>query len=153
VYDTSGPWGDETVAPDVKVGLAPLRHNWVLKRGDVEEIDGRLVRPQDDGWLSESHRVARRNGSTKSQAPNSKEAANFNLQNPNFVCRKVLRAKSHPITQLYYAKRGIITPEMEFIAIRENLASARDSRAPFGDSPNGSEIARNDLRFCHAGSE
>ena len=64
----------------------------------------------------------------------------------------------HPVTQLAYARQGIITPEMEFIAIRENLGreilgSAGASPAPFGASPNGSEIARNDLHFRHAGSE
>src|SRR5204862_4078155 len=55
VYDTSGPWGDETVALNVEQGLPALRTDWILKRGDVEEIEGRVVRPQDDGYLSEKH--------------------------------------------------------------------------------------------------
>src|ERR1051326_4243194 len=71
VYDTSGPWGDEAVALDVEQGLPPLRANWIAARGDCEEYEGRVVRPMDDGWLSETHR---RNGSSKSQAPSSKEA-------------------------------------------------------------------------------
>src|ERR1700736_678102 len=60
VYDTSGPWGDNasparTVTLDPVRGLPPLRRDWILKRGDVEEIDGRKVQPIDDGWLSEKH--------------------------------------------------------------------------------------------------
>src|SRR3954453_13609770 len=55
VYDCSGPWGDEAVAPDVTQGLPALRHDWVLNRGDVEEYDGRVARPIDDGYLSETH--------------------------------------------------------------------------------------------------
>src|SRR3954464_2228065 len=55
VYDTSGPWGDETVELDVQRGLPPLRRDWILKRGDVEEIEGRVVKPIDDGYLSEKH--------------------------------------------------------------------------------------------------
>src|SRR6266446_9573334 len=53
VYDTSGPWGDPSasVTLDPVQGLPPLRQNWILKRGDVEEIDGRKVQPIDDGWL------------------------------------------------------------------------------------------------------
>src|SRR5262249_31177951 len=55
VYDTSGPWGDPAVAIDVERGLPALRREWILGRGDVEEIEGRVVRPADDGWLSDSH--------------------------------------------------------------------------------------------------
>src|ERR1700736_3942433 len=79
VYDTSGPWGDNasparTVPLDPVQGLPPLRQNWILKRGDVEEIDGRKVQPIDDGFLSEIHAAsARRNGNSKSQTPNPKE--------------------------------------------------------------------------------
>src|SRR5437588_10354957 len=53
VYDTSGPWGDADFRGDVEQGLPALRANWIRERGDVEEIDGRLVRPIDDGYLSE----------------------------------------------------------------------------------------------------
>src|SRR5438874_959482 len=55
VYDTSGPWGSNDVDLDVTRGLPPLRRDWILKRGDVEEIEGRAVQPIDDGYLSETH--------------------------------------------------------------------------------------------------
>jgi phosphomethylpyrimidine synthase len=163
VYDTSGPWGDPDFHGDVTQGLSPLRTKWIRDRGDVEAITGRAVNPGDNGYLSDVHaqHAQRRNGSSKSQAPNSRETSTFNLQHPNFNGRKILRAESHPVTQLYYAKKGVITPEMEFIAIRENMG--RDAVAAAYDPRNGEDrcsqsaatedIARNDLRFRHAGSE
>src|SRR5260370_34175109 len=159
VYDTSGPWGDSEFRGNVEQGLPPLRAKWIRDRGDVEEIEGRAVRPQDNGFLSEKH-AAERNGQ-KAEVRFQRSAKN-----------KPLRAKSHAVTQLYYARQGIITPEMEYVAIRENgsredrvrrreislgnLGSARDSRPgsrPGGAlaSPNGSEIARNDLAQQHPG--
>ena len=60
VYDTSGPWGDEQCRCDVEQGFRPFRRDWILKRGDVEEIDGREVRPIDDGFLSDKHARASR---------------------------------------------------------------------------------------------
>src|SRR5438093_2494719 len=118
VYDTSGPWGD-TASPartvDVNRGLPPLRAKWIRARGDVEEIDGRVVRPIDDGYLSVAHAEssAKRNGSGK--------LSTLNSQPSTLPKRKPLRASAnHPVTQLWYARQGIITPEMEFIAIREN---------------------------------
>src|SRR6266705_2215062 len=108
VYDTSGPWGDPSVTLDPVQGLPALRREWISKREDVEPYEGREVKPIDDGFLSEKHAAAR-NGSSKSQTPNTK------------FKRQILRAKSGAVTQLAYARRGIITPEMEFIAIRENL--------------------------------
>ena len=54
VYDTSGRWGDASVTLDPVQGLPPLRRDWILKRGDVDEVEGRVVRPIDDGYLSES---------------------------------------------------------------------------------------------------
>jgi phosphomethylpyrimidine synthase len=148
VYDTSGPWGDPDFHGDVTQGLPPLRARWIRGRGEVEEYQGRKVQPIDNGFLSGVH-AAHANG----------KRPTLNVQRPTFngagapSRRKPLRAKSHPITQLYYARRGIITPEMEFIAIRENMGSAGASPAPFGAPPNGSSTARNDLRFRHAGSE
>ena len=173
VYDTSGPWGDPTVTVDPVQGLPPLRAKWIRDRGDVEEIDGRKVQAIDDGWLSEKHRtsnIERRtsNGGSNGEYLNSM----LDVQRSAFgVCRKVLRARSHPVTQLAYARRGIITPEMEFIAIRENhgLQQTRNSKS---EAPNKSEIrnsngrqsgpdfdirdssfdiARNDLNFAHPG--
>src|SRR5256884_7255511 len=55
VYDTSGPWGDPSVTLDPIQGLPPSRRDWILKRGDVDEIEGRVVRPIDDGYLSDKH--------------------------------------------------------------------------------------------------
>src|ERR1700704_4119476 len=108
VYDTSGPWGDSDFAGDVEQGLPPLRVRWILQRGDVEEVSGRAVTPQDNGYLSDVHAKAR-NGNSKSE-----------IRNPKFE-RKPLRAKPGIcVTQLYYARQGVITPEMEFIALREN---------------------------------
>src|SRR5215472_8397152 len=169
VYDTSGPWGDPDFHGDVTQGLPPLRAQWIHTRGDVEEYDGRKIQPIDDGYLSESH-AERAEGkrptsnSDKSRAgvqrPTSKsESENgagsnsvLDVRRSAFgVSRRVLRAKSNAVTQLAYARRGIITPEMEFIAIRENLG--REIPGSAGASPNGSEFARNDLRFRHSGSE
>ena len=111
VYDTSGPWGDLDFRGNVEQGLPLLRAKWIRDRVDVEEIEGRAVTPIDDGYLSVAHaeKSPQRNGSEK-----------YELGNKKFQ-RKPLRASAgHPVTQLWYARRGIITPEMEFIAIREN---------------------------------
>jgi phosphomethylpyrimidine synthase len=138
VYDTSGPWGDETVSLDVEQGLPPLRANWIRSRGDVETVAGRAVTPQDDGWLSETHR----DGNSKSQNPSSKK-----VSNPKFQ-RKPLRARNgNVVTQLAYARRGIITPEMEYIAIRENGRASSQSAIDNLQSA----IARNSLSHQHAG--
>jgi phosphomethylpyrimidine synthase len=107
IYDTSGLWGDLAFDGDVEQGLPPLRREWILRRGDVEPYEGRVVTAHDNGFLSETHQqvIAKRNGNGM----------------PKFLPRKPLRAsKGHPVTQLWYARQGIITPEMEFIAIREN---------------------------------
>ncbi|MGE5212428.1 MAG: phosphomethylpyrimidine synthase ThiC [Nitrospirota bacterium] len=132
VYDTSGPWGDPDFQGDVTQGLPPLRAKWIRERGDVEEIGGRAASPRDDGYLSEVHRAS----------------ANRHNGDSRFSRQKPLRARAgSAVTQLAYARRGIITPEMEFIAIRENLG--RESVA----SAATEEIARNDLHFHHSGSQ
>ncbi len=144
VYDTSGPWGDPDFHGDVTQGLPPLRAKWIRERGDVEEIDGRKVQPIDDGFLSEKH--ARLGEATSPKAlPN----AFGERVSPLSRQRKPLRASAGcAVTQLAYARRGIITPEMEFIAIRENLG--REILGSAGASPNGS-VASNDLRHQHRG--
>ena len=162
VYDTSGPWGDADVSVSVEDGLPALRADWIRTRNDVEEYEGRVVRPQDNGYLSEKHSALHQaeGGAATSRAPSpngkgeahSARSTSQPLNSSTFT-RKPLRAKSHPITQLWYARQGIITPEMEFIAIRENLGSARDSRARLGDSPDGSGSVRHALAFTHPGSE
>ncbi|PYK80527.1 MAG: phosphomethylpyrimidine synthase [Verrucomicrobia bacterium] len=154
VYDTSGPWGDADFDGKVENGLPVLRAKWIRDRGDVEEYEGRTVTPLDDGFLSEAHRTGRRNGSQKEEGKIEKLAAN----------RCPLRAKGHSVTQLYYAKKGIVTQEMEFIAIRENGAQAsglwgqqasslrsesngRDARFPHRQDAR----AANALAFAHPG--
>ncbi|MBN7741929.1 phosphomethylpyrimidine synthase ThiC [Bacillus velezensis] len=100
VYDTSGPYTDPDVQIDIHEGLGALRTKWITGRGDVDEYNGRTVRPEDNGYKKEG-RAAEYPG----------------LQ------RKPLRAKpGKNVTQLHYARKGIITPEMEFIAIREHVS-------------------------------
>ena len=171
VYDTSGPWGDPDFHGDVTQGLPSLRAKWIRERGDVETIAGRVVTPLDDGYLSQMHadHAQRRNGSSKSQDPSSRETSNIEPQTSNFGARRPLRAKSgKPVTQLYYARQGIITPEMEFIAIRENLgreSQKSEIRNPKSETNPKSEIrnsfdirhstfgiARNDLAHQHSGN-
>jgi phosphomethylpyrimidine synthase len=145
LYDTSGPWGDPTVTRDPVQGLPPLRRDWILTRGDVDEIEGRVVRPIDDGYLSEKH-AASRNGNESLQM--------------NRATRKPLRAKSHPVTQLWYARQGIITSEMEYIAIRENMgranlssvAAVADRGNSDGAAADGSGYNRNHLAHQHSGN-
>ena len=115
VYDTSGPWGDPDFNGDVTDGLPALREQWILERADVEKYDGRDTQPIDNGFLSSTH------------AENSKhrDMSNRLAEFPS-VGRKPLRASNgHPVTQLWYARQGIITPEMEYIAIRENMELAK----------------------------
>ena len=113
VYDCSGPWGDPAFEGASDEGLPALRRDWILKRGDVEEYDGREVKPQDNGYLSRQH------AEYASQAEKNRLVEFPGLKGQR---RRPLRAsKGHPVTQLWYARQGIITPEMEFIAIRENM--------------------------------
>ncbi|HSB28641.1 MAG TPA: phosphomethylpyrimidine synthase ThiC [Pyrinomonadaceae bacterium] len=110
VYDTSGPWGDPSVVCDVSEGLPAVRRDWIIKRGDVEEYQGRELKPIDDGYL------------TFDAANRARIKDVGRLEDFPALKRSPLRAKSGAcVTQLHYARRGIITPEMEFIAIRENL--------------------------------
>ena len=116
VYDTSGPWGDADQHLHVTEGLPALRAKWIRDRADVEEIDGRAVRPIDDGYLSDKHAAS-------SNGRNGNPSSIFH--SPSSRARKPLRARAgKAVTQLWYAREGIITPEMEFIAIRENVAQA-----------------------------
>src|SRR6202790_4791742 len=115
LYDTSGPYTDDSVAIDIEKGLAARRRDWILARGDVEEYEGRERKPEDDGLK-----------------PGEK------LNVPQFARPqvKLLRAKpGRNVTQLYYARQGIITEEMKFIAARENLGrSALADGNSFGAS-------------------
>ncbi|MDK2122650.1 phosphomethylpyrimidine synthase ThiC [Parachitinimonas caeni] len=99
VYDTSGPYTDPVAQIDVRKGLAPLRAQWIAERNDTEQLTG----------MSSDYGRER-------EADHSLDVLRFELT------RKPLRAKAGAnVTQMHYAKRGIITPEMEYIAIRENL--------------------------------
>jgi len=147
VYDTSGPWGDPDFRGDVTRGLPPVRAKWIRERGDVEEIEGRMVRPIDDGYLSVAHaeKSAKRNGSEK-----------YELRSKKFQRRPLRASAGHPVTQLWYARQGIITPEMEFISVRENLGHERmkdERRGKNGGSEllNSSFLPRSSLAHQHAG--
>ncbi len=108
--DTSGPWGDASFHGDATRGLPAVRAEWIRERGDVEETAGRAVQPLDDGYLSEKHRA-------QAEAEGRRNA----LKYFDRASRPVLRAKpGQRPTQLAYARAGIITPEMEFVALREN---------------------------------
>ncbi|WP_224929043.1 phosphomethylpyrimidine synthase ThiC [Bacillus safensis] len=103
VYDTSGPYTDENVHIDVTKGLKRLRATWIEERGDTESYEGRHVRPEDNGYRSKGNESIHSIQTDFHHMP--------------------LRAKQGAcVTQMHYAKKGIITPEMEFIAIREELS-------------------------------
>ena len=141
VYDCSGPWGDPAFTGTSEEGLPALRRDWILKRGDVEEYDGREVKPKDNGYLSGKHAEF----ASKAEKNRLVEFPGLHGQR-----RRPLRASAgHPVTQLWYARQGIITPEMEFIAIRENM---RTADCEFGLRNSASDIVRNDLDKQHAGS-
>ena len=102
VYDTSGPYSDPSVEIDVEKGLARTRRDWVLERGGVEEYDGRDVKPEDNGGATGKYL-----------------AREFPIQH------KPLRGVGDaPVTQYEFAKAGIITKEMIYVATRENLGRA-----------------------------
>ncbi|WP_255853349.1 phosphomethylpyrimidine synthase ThiC [Marinobacterium rhizophilum] len=103
VYDTSGPYTDPNTAIDVRKGLHPLRDAWIEERNDTEMLDGMT---SDYGRMRESDA--------------SLDELRFELT------RKPRRARAGAnVTQLHYARQGIITPEMEYIAIRENMKLAK----------------------------
>ncbi|ASR49083.1 phosphomethylpyrimidine synthase ThiC [Paenibacillus kribbensis] len=101
VYDTSGPMTDEAYQVDIRRGLPPLRRAWVLERGDAEAYEGRTVKPEDNGLKPGSKR----------------EAVEF----PGVTHRPLRALQGRTVTQMHYARKGIITPEMEFAAIREGV--------------------------------
>jgi len=105
VYDSSGPYTDTEAVGNLNIeeGLPRLREAWIRARGDVEEYAGREVRPEDNGFATNERLV------------------------PEFPAKRTpLRARDGlAVTQLEYARAGIVTPEMEFVAIRENLGRER----------------------------
>ena len=109
LYDTSGPWGDCDFHGDHAVGLPKLRNDWISQREDTEVIAGRSVKPSDNGYLSDLH--------DRKTIERTNELPDFDRSKLS-----ILKAiKGSPVTQLQYARQGIITPEMEFVAIRENM--------------------------------
>jgi phosphomethylpyrimidine synthase len=115
VYDTAGPWGDPDFQGDASTGLPPIRAEWIRERGDVEETAGRRVQPIDDGYLSETHRL-------QAEAEGRRNPIKYFDRG----ARTILRAKTGKrVSQLQYAREGRITPEMEYIAIRENTKLQR----------------------------
>jgi phosphomethylpyrimidine synthase len=104
VYDTSGLYTDPEHRADIRQGLPAIRSAWIEERGDVEAYEGREIKPEDNGYAAGDPRAE--------------------LQQETFpgLRRKPLRAREGAnVTQMHYARRGIITPEMEFIAIREGV--------------------------------
>src|SRR5438045_5674034 len=102
VYDTTGPYTDPTIAIDVRRGLAPVRRGWVVARGGFEEYAGRAIQPIDNG--------------------NVKAAALLPFPNTANPLRGLA---GHKITQYEWAKAGVITKEMIYVAERENLGRKR----------------------------
>jgi phosphomethylpyrimidine synthase len=127
VYDTSGPYTDPDVAIDIRQGLSPLRQAWIMGRGDVEELPG---------VTSEYGRL---------------RLTDHKLDALRFAhLRKPLRAKpGRNVTQMHYARKGIITPEMEFIAIRENL---KRQAAMYQGNGNGHRRGGSRLASQHPGN-
>ncbi|MEI6485204.1 MAG: phosphomethylpyrimidine synthase ThiC [Sphingomonadales bacterium] len=116
IYDSSGPYTDANATIDIAAGLPPLRTPWIEARGDVERYPGREVKPEDNGVANVPGGASGRAGSA-----GGADVAEF----PNVV-KTPLRAKAgQAVTQIAYARRGIITPEMEYVAIRENVGRAR----------------------------
>ena len=102
IYDTSGPYTDPEFQTDIRQGLKPMRLDWIRGRGDVEELAG-----------SSYQAPVKKNG--KASDPQTERF-------PDSARRAILRAKAGcNVSQMHYARKGIITPEMEYVAIRENL--------------------------------
>jgi phosphomethylpyrimidine synthase len=144
VYDCSGPWGDPEFHGTVEEGLPALRASWIRARGDVEEYEGREVKPQDNGYLSPRH---------AEYASNAERNRLVEFPGLHGQRRRPLRAaKGHPVTQLWYARQGIITPEMEFIAIRENMARQILADRELEIADFAQDIDRSPLTKQHEGS-
>ena len=102
VYDTSGPYTDPAATIDIQAGLPALRRDWIAARGDVETYAARAVKPEDNGLKGPDRSAG---------VPPFPGAA-----------KQPLRAKpGHNVSQMHYARRGIVTAEMEYVAVRENL--------------------------------
>ncbi|ATI00873.1 phosphomethylpyrimidine synthase ThiC [Alcaligenes faecalis] len=128
VYDTSGPYTDPSVQIDIRKGLPPVRQAWISERNDTELMAG----------LNSQYGQAR-------QADPELDTLRFELK------RQPRRSISGAnVTQMHYARRGIITPEMEFVAIRENLRREQYIESLRASGPQGEEMARR-LTKVHPG--
>ena len=119
LYDTSGPYTDPHTKIDIEKGLSKVREPWVVSRGDIEIVENpREVKPEDNGFAKGEHLA------------------------PQFTApRRVYRAKAGAnVTQLEYARRGVITAEMEYVAIRENLRRQEGDFAIRDGEAFGAEI-------------
>jgi phosphomethylpyrimidine synthase len=116
VYDTSGPYTDNNQTIDIAKGITKIRKDWILQRDDVETYQGRDIKPEDNG-------------------------RNNSLPFP-IINKTPLKAKSgENVSQMHYAKNGIITKEMEYVAIRENLGRKEEiARNSKGGNPMGAKI-------------
>ncbi len=124
VYDSSGPYTDPSVNIDIRNGLPALRSAWIAERNDTEQLDGASseygrARLRDPGLASLRFELKR--------APRRAEAGSN-------------------VSQMHYARRGIITPEMEFVAIRENLQRERYVEMLRASSPDGDRLVQRLLR-------
>src|SRR5690554_5628345 len=121
LYDTSGPYTDPDVTIDVRKGLERLRTSWIEAREDTELYQGRERRPEDDGYRS------------------AEQTAHIDRFPIEHQPRRAKPGKN--VSQMHYARQGIITPEMEFVAIRENMLRA-ELRANIASAPNDEERER-----------
>ncbi|MGA1207037.1 MAG: phosphomethylpyrimidine synthase ThiC [Litorivicinaceae bacterium] len=120
VYDTSGPYTDSDASVDITKGLPDIRRTWIKNRGDVQSYPGRAVNDADNGFVKPEQMTA-----------------TFPMGHQ----RKLIAKQGQAVTQLAYARSGVITPEMEFVAIRENQLrenkeSARDGEDWGASIPN-----------------
>jgi phosphomethylpyrimidine synthase len=131
VYDTSGPYTDPAVKIDIRAGLAPLRLPWITQRGDTASYAGREVQPRDNGYLTAGH----------AEYASRRETRGALEPFPGLKRDPRQAANGSNVSQMHYARKGIITPEMEYIATRETL----------GRELAAENAARNSTGHQHAG--
>jgi len=129
VYDTSGPYTDPNVIIDVNAGLPRNRIAWVKERGGVEEYEGRQIKPEDNGNVGASH-----------------AAAAFKAHH-----RPIRGVGDAPITQLEFARKGIITKEMIYVAARENLGRKQQLERAESRAEGRRELRRGHSGVHHPG--
>ena len=129
VYDTSGPYTDPDVVIDVNAGLPRNRTAWVKERGGVEEYEGRAVKPEDNGNVS-----------------TDKAAKAFTA-----IIEPLRGLDGHKITQLEFARAGIITKEMIYVATRENLGRKQQLERAEAALADGESFGAVGAAVHHAG--